>query len=348
MTDAATGLRRTSTPTVTGPRKGLAVAGVLAALALACLMSLFLGSRLLEPSVVLQGLLGRLDHASPEGVIVDNRILRTVVGLVIGACLAVAGSAMQGVTRNPLGDPGVLGINAGASAAVVAGVFFWGISSTTAYAAFALIGSVVAVVVVYALASIGAGGATPIKLALVGAAFSAGAVSVTSALNLSAQATLDAYRQWQIGSLTRVDYGNLWTMAPVIAVGLVLTVGLAASVNNFALGDDMARALGEKVALKRALIFFGIALLCAASIALAGPIAFLGLMVPHILRSLFGPDYRFILPVSVLAGPVILLVADAIGRVLDPNAEIQVGVTMAVVGAPLFIWLIRARKAVDL
>lgn len=348
MTEAAPGLRRRSTPSPSGPRKALLVLGVLLVLVLACLLSLFLGSRLLSPWTVLQGLFGQLDPASPEGVVVSNRVLRTVIGLVVGACLAVAGAALQGVTRNPLGDPGVLGINAGATAAVVAGVTWWGISSTTQYAAMALVGSLVAAVVVYAIASIGAGGATPIKLALVGAAFSAGMVSVVSALNLSAQATLDAVRRWQVGSLTRVDYPDILTLVPVVLVGLALTVGFASSVNAFALGDDMARALGEKVALKRAVVFLGTTLLCAAAMALAGPISFLGLMAPHILRSLFGPDYRYILPVSALGGPAILLVADSVGRVLDPGREIQVGVTMAVVGAPVFIAMIRSRKAIDL
>ncbi|WP_232620517.1 FecCD family ABC transporter permease [Rothia kristinae] len=329
-------------------RRGPALLLVLALLAAAVLASILIGANPLSPARVWHALAELDDPVSPDGVIVADRVRRTVVGVVIGASLAAAGAAMQGVTRNPLGDPGILGINAGAAATVVLGITLLGISGTMAIAVWALIGAGLAAVVVYAIASIGREGATPIKLALVGAAFSAGAASLTSAMNLQHQETLDSFRRWQLGALTRASYADVLMLLPMVLLGLLLTVGMARSVNSFALGDDMARALGTRVGPARALVFVGVTLLCGAAVALAGPIAFVGLMVPHAVRSLTGPDYRWILPLSALAGPVVLLLADAVGRVVLPPTEVEVGVSMAVVGVPVFLAMIRSRKAMSL
>ena len=320
---------------------------VACAAALGVLASLFIGAGMLDPATAVDALI-HPGSGTAESVIMENRLRRTVTGSAVGAALACAGAAMQGVTRNPLGDPGILGINAGSICAVVVGLSFFGVTSMAALGAWAMLGAGVAAVLVYAIASIGWGGPTPLKLALVGAALAAGVTSLTSALILQGQETLDTMRRWQIGSLGRAGYDDLLTLAPLLAVGLLLTVGLSSSINAFALGDDMARALGERVALKRGLIFFGVTALSAASVALAGPIAFLGLMVPHALRSLFGPDYRWLLPLCLLAGPTVLLLADVIGRVILPPSEVDVGVTMAVVGVPVFIALIRSKEAMDL
>ena len=329
------------------PAPWAAVAGVALLCVLAVLASLLLGARLLDPGTAFDAL-GSPDSGTPESVIMQNRLRRTVTGLVVGAALACAGAALQGVTRNPLGDPGILGINAGATCAVVVGLSFFGAAGIGALGVWAMVGSALAAVLVYSIASVGRGGPTPIKLALVGAALAAGVTSVTSALMLQRQETLDSLRRWQIGALGRSGYEDLLTLTPMLLLGLVLTVGLCASVNNFALGDDMARALGERVALKRGLIFAGVTMLCALAVALAGPIAFVGLMVPHALRAVVGPDYRWILPLCLLAGPAMLLIADVVGRLILPPSEVQVGVTMAVVGVPVFILLIRSRKAMDL
>ncbi|WP_082470218.1 MULTISPECIES: FecCD family ABC transporter permease [Micrococcales] len=338
---------RHSTPARAGSRRGTVLAGVSALLVVTALASLLIGSNMISPAAALRGLT-HPGSGSAESVIMSGRLVRTVMGVVIGASLATAGAAMQGVTRNPLGDPAILGINAGCSCFVVIGIALVGASGAPAFAAWAILGAAVAAVAVYSIASMGRDGATPIKLALVGAAFSAGAMSITNAFILQGQETLDEFRRWQIGSLTRSSFGDLLSLAPLIIVGLALTVGFASSINNFALGDDMAASLGEKVAVKRFVIFVGIAALCAASVAIAGPIAFLGLMIPHAVRALVGPDYRWIMPLSVLGGPSILLVADVVGRVLLPPTEVEVGVTMAIVGVPTFIYLIRSRKAVDL
>ncbi|WP_129358889.1 MULTISPECIES: FecCD family ABC transporter permease [Micrococcaceae] len=346
MSTAVESLRH-STPAKERSRRGAVLVGVLALFLIAVLGSLFIGSKPVNPVSALDALLDP-SSGSPESVIMSGRLSRTVIGVVIGAVLATAGAAMQGVTRNPLGDPAILGINSGATCFVVLGIALVGASGAAAYAVWALVGAAFAAVLVYAIASIGREGATPIKLALVGAAFSAGALSVTNALILQGQETLDEFRHWQIGSLSRATYGDLLTVLPLIALGLVLTVGLASSINNFALGDDMAKSLGEKVALKRFVIFVGITALCGSAVALAGPIAFLGLMIPHALRAVIGPDYRWIMPLSLFAGPVVLLWADVVGRVLLPPTEIEVGVTMAIVGVPIFIYLIRSRKAVNL
>lgn len=327
---------------------GRALVLVLALLAAGLAASLLVGARMLDPTTAVAALLGRMPTSSPEAVIMANRLTRTVVGLVVGACLAVAGAATQGVTRNPLGDPGVLGINAGAAFAVVLATASFGVTGMSRLALWAFVGSGVAVVVVYAVASFGRDGATPLKLALVGAALSAGLGSLSSALIVGSQSTLDQLRRWQVGGLTRSSLHDVATVSPLALVGLALTVGFAASMNNFALGDDMARSLGERVALKRALIAVGVALLCGVAVALAGPIAFLGLMVPHLLRGLVGPDYRWLLPLSLLLGPAVVLLADAVGRVVLPPTEIEVGVSMALVGVPVFLWLIRARSAVNL
>lgn len=347
MTSVSVESVRQKAPARPRPRRGQVLVGLFALFALAVLGSLFLGSKPVNPVTAVDALL-HPDSGSPEAVIMAGRLSRTAVGVVIGAGLAAAGAAMQGVTRNPLGDPAILGINAGSTCFVVMGIALVGASGAAAFAVWALVGAAFAAVLVYWIASVGREGATPIKLALVGAAFSAGAMSITNALILQGQETLDEFRHWQIGSLSRASWSDLLTVSPLIVLGILLTVGFSSSINNFALGDDMAQSLGEKVAVKRFVVFVGITALCGAAVALAGPIAFLGLMIPHAVRAVVGPDYRWIMPLSLVAGPVILLWADVVGRVLLPPTEIEVGVTMAVVGVPIFIYLIRSRKAVNL
>lgn len=320
---------------------------LLVLLALAAILSIFLGTRDISASTVGDYITGATLPDMMQAVL-DQRAVRTLWAGSIGAALALAGAGMQGVTRNPLGDPGILGVNAGAAFAVVLGISVLGIASATGMALMAFGGAALASALVYGLASIGRDGATPVKLALIGAAFSAGVGSLTSALILQFSDALDSLRKWQLGTVAGSSmeefFPGIWLL---IAGALIILVG-ASSINNFALGDDMASALGENVALKRFIIFIGITLLCGTATSMCGPIAFLGLMAPHAVRSLVGPDYRAIIPLSALFGAALLIFADTLGRIILPPEEIQVGVTMVVIGVPVFLYLVRTKKAVEL
>lgn len=313
----------------------------------AAALSLLVGTRIIDPATVL----GTLTGHSPEGIegaVIDARITRTIWGLIIGAALGLAGAGMQGITRNPLGDPGILGVNSGAAFAVVTGITFLGVKSTTEYSVLAFVGAAAASALVYAFASIGKDGATPVKLALMGAALSAGLGSLTSALILTRQNALDDLRRWQVGSIAGKDLESLYPSGILLLVGALILFTGSRTINNLALGDDMAASLGENVNRRRFILFIGITLLVGAAVALAGPIAFLGLMAPHAMRSFISADYRLLLPASALFGAVILLLADTLGRVLMPPQEIQVGVSTIVVGVPVFIYLIRRSKGASL
>ena len=270
------------------------------------------------------------------------------LGLLAGAALGLAGAAMQGVARNPLADPGILGLNAGAALAVVVGIYVFGIGSLTGYIWFAFIGAAAAAVVVYAIASRGRDGATPVKLALAGAALSAGLFSLMNVILVSSQDTLDRFRFWQVGSIGGRDWSVLLPALPFLAVGAVIVLGGGRVLNSLALGDDIARGLGQNVGLARGITALGIVLLCGSATALAGPIGFLGLVIPHAVRLLTGPDYRWILPFSLVSAPILLITADIIGRVILLPGEVPAGIMTAIVGAPVFVWLIRRGKGAGL
>ena len=334
--------RRSSTPRMLG--KLALTALVLVAF---CAASLTIGARSISAATMLDALVA-FDPANGDHAVVLSRLPRTVIGLLVGASLATAGAALQGVARNPLADPGILGINAGAALAVVAGIYLFGIQGASGYVWFAFAGAGGAALVVYAVASLGREGATPIKLALAGAALAAGLASLTNGILVSSQETLDRFRFWQVGTLSGRGWDVIGTVLPFLLVGLLLTLATGRVLNGLALGDDVARGLGQKVGLARAVTALGVVLLCGAATAAAGPIGFVGLVIPHLVRLVVGADYRWILPFSALLGPVLLLGADVLGRVVLPPGEIQVGVMTAVVGAPVFIWLVRRRKSVQL
>ncbi|MGO1226085.1 MAG: FecCD family ABC transporter permease [Brachybacterium sp.] len=325
----------------------LAIAGGLLALAIASLLSLMIGARTVAPSTVWDALTaydaGFADHA-----VIHARLLRTAAGVAVGAALAVAGAAMQGVTRNPLADPGILGINAGATTSVVIGVFLLDASAVAEFMVLALIGAAVGTVVVYAVASLGRDGATPVKLALAGAAVTAGLGSVINALVLLDDASLDRLRFWQVGTLGARSLSDIAVVAALMAIGAVLITGTTGVLNALALGDDAAVGLGVRVARARIVLGIAIILLCGAAVALAGPVGFLGLVVPHAARLLVGGDYRRIVPLCLLGGPVLILLADTVGRVVAPPAEVQVGVMTALIGVPVFVVLLRTRRQVGL
>lgn len=328
-------------------RKLVWLAALAAALCLIALLSLAVGARSIAPATVVDALLN-FDPGNGDHAVVHARMVRTAAGLVVGLALGLAGTSMQGVARNPLADPGILGVNAGAALAVVAGIFFFGAASIASYLWFAFAGSAVAAVVVYTVASLGRSGATPVKLALAGAAISAGMGSLMSAMLVSSQDSLELFRSWQVGALAGKSWEAILAVLPFVVVGALILLGTGRLLNTLALGDDMARGLGQRPGVGRGVSALGIVLLCGSATALAGPIAFIGLVVPHLLRGLVGPDYRWLLPLSLLAAPSILLLADVIGRVILLPGEVPAGILAAMLGAPVFIAVVRRGKQAEL
>jgi iron complex transport system permease protein len=273
------------------------------------------------------------------------RVPRTLVGLVAGLALGVAGVLVQGVTRNPLGGPGILGINAGAALGAVTAIGVLGSTALLGYVWFAFAGAALAAAVVYTVGSVGGGGVTPVKLALAGAAVSAMLGSVVSAIVLQDRVQLDEYRYWIVGSLAGADVAMLVQALPLAGLGLVLAIALMRSLNSLALGDDMARSLGVRLWTVRLTGGAAVVLLAGTATAAAGPIAFVGVAVPHIARAIAGPDYRWVLPWTAVLAPVLLLVADIAGRVMMRPGELEVGIVTALVGAPFFIALVRRSRA---
>ncbi|MFC8409490.1 FecCD family ABC transporter permease [Arthrobacter sp. NPDC057259] len=318
-----------------------------AALVLVSAASLAVGARQLSPGTVVAALTG-FDPGNGDHAVVQARVPRTVLGLLVGGALGLAGAAMQGVARNPLADPGILGVNAGAALAVVAGIHLAGVTSLTGYLWLAFAGAAAAAVVVYLIAAAGRGGATPVKLALAGAALSAALFSLMNVVLISSQDTLDRFRFWQVGGLAGRDWSVVLAGLPFLAAGAVIVVGAGRALNGLALGDDVARGLGQRVGLSRGVTAFGVVLLCGTATALAGPIGFVGLVVPHAVRLLSGPDYRWILPLSLVLGPCLLLLADLAGRVVLLPGEVPAGIMTALVGAPVFVWLVRRSKGAAL
>ncbi|MGW4820268.1 FecCD family ABC transporter permease [Streptomyces sp. NPDC004227] len=313
-------------------------------LLLAVLLSLAVGSRPVAPSVVWDALLHGGTSADAQ-VVRSLRVPRTVIGVMVGAALAVAGTVLQGITRNPIAEPGILGISQGASMGVVCAIAFLGVHSLTGYVWYAFVGAGVASVLIYAVASSGRGGASPVKLALAGAAMNAFLASLISAVLTTNARALDEFRFWDVGSISGRDAtiaGQVW---PFLLAGLLLVLAMARGLDALALGDDIARGLGRNVALLRATGALGATVLTGAAVAAAGPVAFIGLAVPHMARALVGPGHRWLLPVAALLGPVMLLLADVLGRVVVRPAEVPVAVMTALAGVPFLIVLVR-RKAV--
>ncbi|WP_066957027.1 FecCD family ABC transporter permease [Streptomyces lushanensis] len=319
-------------------------AAAVAAVLLAVLLSLAVGARAVPPSAVVDALL-RKGHSDDAEVIRQLRVPRTLIGLMVGAALALAGTVLQGITRNPIADPGVLGISQGSSVGVVLAIAFAGVHTLSGYVWYAFAGAGVASVAVYAIASSGRGGATPVKLALGGAAINALLVSVTTAVLTTSAATLDEFRFWQVGSIAGRDAEVVARIWPFLLVGTVLVVSVARGLDALALGEDMAKGLGRNVAAVRVLGGLGATVLTGVGVAAAGPIAFVGLAVPHLARAVVGTDHRWVLPMAALIGPVMLLVSDVIGRIVFPPGEVPAGVMTALLGVPFLVTLVR-RKAV--
>jgi iron complex transport system permease protein len=313
-----------------------------------CALSITVGTRPIGLGTVWHAL---TDSSSPgdETVIVRQlRVPRTLLGLLVGLSLGAAGALMQGHTRNPLGDPGLLGVTAGASFAVVAAISLLDVTTPAGYVWFAFAGALLGSVAVFAIGSSGRGGATPVSLALAGTALTALLYAFVQAITIRESTTLDAFRFWVVGALAGRDSGVVTQVAPFVAVGLLLALVNAPALNVLGLGEDVARGLGQRVWLARGTGLAAITLLTGAATAACGPIAFVGLVVPHVARAITGPDHRWLIPYSALLGVVFLLLADVLGRIVARPGELQVGIVLAVVGTPFFIALVRRRRLVQL
>ncbi|SEN74802.1 iron ABC transporter permease [Cryobacterium sp. TMT1-3] len=338
----------------TRPRRvviGFTFAFVLLGLSIAA--SLLVGTREIGLGAVIDALVNPdtslTDTAlTDRTVILDLRVPRTVVGLLAGLALGLAGALMQGVTRNPLADPGLLGVNAGASLFVVAGVAWFGVTSSLGYVWFAFAGAAAAATIVYLIGSLGREGATPVKLALAGTALTAAFTSLITIVLLADTAAFDRYRFWAAGSLVARGLDAALPLAPFILIGAILAIVAARMLNALALGDDLARGLGQNLMLARVVCAVAIVLLCGSATAMAGPIVFVGLAVPHVARWITGPDYRLIIAFSALFGPTLLVAADVLGRVIGQPGEIEAGLVVSFLGAPVLIALVRRVKLAGL
>ncbi|MFC0527477.1 FecCD family ABC transporter permease [Phytohabitans kaempferiae] len=336
-----TPVRRARRAIALGP--GLAVlCGVLAVVAF---LSVTQGSRSIGLGEVLRAL-GSLDNdgSITSTVTLELRVPRTLLGILVGAALGVAGAILQGVTRNPLADAGIMGINSGAAAFVVFAITVLGVRGVGVYVWFAFAGAIGALALVYAIASLGREGATPVKLALAGAAVTAGLGSVTTGIVMTNVDALNELRFWQVGSLAGRYAPILTGVAPFLLIALAASLFFGRALNGLALGEDMARGLGQNVGRTRVAAFAVVAVLAGAATAACGPIVFIGLVVPHVARFVCGPDYRWILPYSMLLAPIVLLLADVLGRVVAAPDELQVGVVLGVLGAPVFVAIVRYAK----
>ncbi|MCQ4148257.1 FecCD family ABC transporter permease [Rhodococcus qingshengii] len=341
--DSTSGARDTRRPTFGNSLWLIALLVVLAVLMCA---SIVIGSRDVDWSDIFAALSGSTDNIG-QGAIA-KRIPRTVLAIIVGAALGLAGAVMQGITRNPLADTGILGVNMGASLAVVIGMAWFGLWTQTSMIWVAVLGAAGAALFVYVVGSLGRGGATPLKLALAGAATSAAFASFITAIMLPRNDIAGNIRSWQIGGVGGASFEVIRQGLPFLIVGFVICLLSARSLNSLALGDEVASGLGERVAVVRAVAALGAVLLCGAATAIAGPIGFVGLVVPHLCRLLIGIDNRWLLPFSALTGAGLLVAADILGRIVARPSEIDVGIITALIGAPFFIYIVRRQKIREL
>jgi len=328
--------------TLTERTRLLCLVAVLGSLTLIALVSLMVGTRDVPPADVLAAITG--DISTLDRAAVATRIPRTVLALIAGASLGLAGAVMQGVTRNPLADPGILGINTGASLAVVVGVAWFGISSAHSFIWLAIFGAAATAIFVYTIGSMGRGGATPLKLALAGTATAIAFSSLVIAIVLPRADIAGGIRSWQIGGVGGATFERMEPVYGFLIIGFALCFVSARKLNVLALGDELAAGLGENVAVARIIATVGAVILCGATTAVCGPISFVGLVVPHVCRLLFGVDYRWLLPFSALGGAILLTLSDIVGRFAARPSELEVGVVTALVGAPFFIFIVRRQK----
>jgi len=335
---------RRSGLTASNSQRALGLLAALAVLFLLVLLSIAVGSRPMPLNTVIEALLGRAS-GNDAVVVLNLRLPRTVSAMITGLSLALAGALIQALTRNPLADPGVLGVNAGAAFAIVIGISLFDLGAAYQYVWFAFPGAILATLVVYRIGSLGRAGATPIQLTLAGIALGAVLNGLALGLTLLDPDVFDRMRGWNAGSLAGRGYEVILPLLPIFALG-VLVAGLAAApLNAAALGEDLGAALGVNLAHLRALVVVAVTLLVGAATAVAGPIGFVGLMVPHVARWIVGPDQRWIMLYCLVLGPVLVVAADIVGRLVVQPAELPVGIVTALLGAPVLIVLVRRRKA---
>lgn len=328
-------------------RRLVGLAALTMLLAAAVLASIAVGARPMDFAEIFHALF------TPTGTDTDLvvrtlRVPRTALGLVVGIALGVAGALIQGHTRNPLADAGLLGLNAGAALFVVLSIYLFGLAGPSEYLWFAFAGSLAASVVVFGISSVGNGRSSPLSLALAGAAVAMFLGAMTQTVILLDQTSLDGYRFWVVGSVAGRGPEVLWQVLPFLVLGVVIAIASTPSLNVLSLGDEVARGLGTNILLSRTVGILAITLLTGAATAACGPIAFVGLVVPHVARSITGPDYRWLVPYAGLLGGIMILLADVIGRVVVRPGELQVGIVLALMGAPFFVALVRRRKLVSL
>lgn len=318
----------------------------LVVVALLSVVSVTTGSRDVSWSEIWAGVQGSTETIGEAAVV--KRVPRTVMALLAGAALGVSGAVMQGVTRNPLADPGILGVNAGAAFAVVVAMAWFNIALSHTYVWTAILGAALAAVFVYAIGSLGSGGATPLKLALAGTATGVALASFINAVVLGRNDIGDGVRAWMVGGVGGITFDRIVLVLPFLLAGFAISLLSARAINTLALGEEVATGLGENVVVARGVSSLGAVLLCGAVTAVCGPIGFVGLAVPHVCRLLVGVDHRWLLPFSAIAGAALLVAADVLGRIIARPSELEVGIITAFIGAPIFIWIARQRKVKEL
>ena len=327
----------------------LVVALLMAALVVLLVASLAIGSRLIPTGTVMDALTNFDPGSDDQLVIRFSRLPRTLIGVLAGAALGLAGVLTQSLTRNALAEPGTLGVNAGAAVGVIIGLIATGGASIVVYVWFASAGAALTSVLVHRLGRTGRSGVDPARLVLAGAALSIVLSALTRALILSADATVyESFRSWATGSLQGRGWESLPVVGTCLVVGLLISLALAGPLDSVSLGTDMATALGVNIRLTWTLANAAIVVLAGGATAACGPIAFIGLASPHIARAVSGPNHRLLLPVSALLAAVLLLLADVIGRIVVFPGEIGAGVMTALIGSPFFIHLVRRGRVVGI
>lgn len=326
--------------------RGLWLGAALAIGIVLAFASIRIGTRDVPLSDVFAALRGNIETVGQAAV--ATRIPRTALAAMAGAALGLSGAIMQGVTRNPLAEPGILGVNMGASLAIAVGIAWFGITSAPAFVWTAIFGAGATAVFVYTIGSMGRGGATPLKLALAGVATSVAFTSLIIAVVLPRADIAGGIRSWQIGGVGGATFETIRLVLPFLAAGLLMSLVSARKLNALAMGDELAAGLGEHVALARGLSALAAVVLCGATTAACGPIGFVGLVVPHLCRLLIGVDHRWLLPCSALTGAGLLMAADVLGRIVARPSELEVGIVTAFLGAPFFIWIVRRQRVREL